>query len=131
MRAPRVGSVRILHPAGIMDKFDDRVTDHTGHQVELTQPYGCPKNGTMDMAYVNCLTCAEGEQTFFVGLVNLTSLRVPGQCATIGCKRNATHTVTYSYPEARSFTESEDVCLKCGTEYMSRPTLKASLAPLS
>lgn len=73
-RAPRVGTIRILQPAGLLDITDKRVTDHTSHVVELTQPYGCPKNGTMGMAYVNCLTCNPGEATVFVGLVNLASL---------------------------------------------------------
>ena len=76
-RAPRVGSKRILQPAGLLDMFDDRVTDHTGHQVEVVQPYGCPRNGTMGMAYVNCLDslCISDKGTpYFVGLVNLVSL---------------------------------------------------------
>ena len=75
-RAPRVGSKRILNPAGLLDITSARVTDHTGHQVELTQPYGCPKNGTMAMAYVDCLDCtaADGLHRKFVGLVNLASL---------------------------------------------------------
>ena len=75
MRAPAVGTRRLLDPAGF-DKFEPRVTEHTGHRVELTQPYATPKNGTMGHAYVNCLECKEksGYQPFFVGLVLLSSL---------------------------------------------------------
>ena len=75
-RAPRVGTKRTLQPAGLLDITSVRVTEHTGHQVELTQPYGCPKNGTMGMAYVDCLTCtaADGLHRKFVGLVNIASL---------------------------------------------------------
>lgn len=83
-RAPRVGSKRTLQPAGILDMFDDRVTDHTGHTVELTQPFGCPRNGTMGMAYVDCVTCGAEKarildidpekSRIFVGLVNIASL---------------------------------------------------------
>lgn len=72
-RAPRPGSIRILHKLAIMD-LDSRVMPHTGHQVEVTQPFGCPKNGTMGHCYVNCLTCSEGERVFFLGLVCLGSL---------------------------------------------------------
>ena len=76
MATPRVGSKRTLEPAGLLDMFDQRVTDHTGHKVQLTQPYGCPKNGTMGMAYVNCLDCTDegAQRPFFVGLVNVASL---------------------------------------------------------
>lgn len=75
MRAPAVGTKRLLDPAG-MDAWDERVSTHAGHTVELTQPYACPKNGTMGHAYVNCLECKEqsGAQPFFVGLVLLSSL---------------------------------------------------------
>lgn len=73
-RAPRVGSKRTLRPAGLLDLADSRVTNHTGHEVVLTQPYGCPKNGTMRMAYVNCVTCTEPGHVYFIGLVNLASL---------------------------------------------------------
>ena len=72
-RAPRAGSVRVLYKLAIMD-LDSRVMPHTGHQVEVTQPFGCPPNGTMGHCYVNCLTCSEGERVFFLGLVCLGSL---------------------------------------------------------
>ena len=40
-----------------------------GAKVIKTQPYGCPKNGTMGMTYVAC-----AETGKFYGLVNLKSL---------------------------------------------------------
>lgn len=76
-KAPRTGSVRTLSPAGLLDITDQRVVDHTGHQVEVTQPFGCPKNGTMGMCYVDCIDCSDTESTpgvFFIGLVNIASL---------------------------------------------------------
>lgn len=69
MRAPAVGTKRLLDPAG-MDAWDSRVSSHAEHTVVLTQPHGCPKNGTMGHAYVNCATCGGS----FVGLVLLNSL---------------------------------------------------------
>ncbi len=52
MRAPKVGSKRLFDPVGI-DIFDrKRNTPTPGAIVTVTQPYGCPKNGTMDHCYV-------------------------------------------------------------------------------
>ena len=48
-------------------------------------------------------------------------------CGTIGCRRRATHTLTYSFPEFRDVTETDTVCQPCGDGYLRRPTLKASL----
>lgn len=59
--------------------LDSRVIPHTGHQVEVTQPFGCPKNGTFGHCYVNCLTCSEGERVFFLGLVCLGSMYKPNE----------------------------------------------------
>ena len=76
-RAPRVGTIRILQPAGLLDVTSPRVNAHMGHRVRVTQPYGCPRNGTMGMTYVNCATCSDNNTTgrvVFVGLVNLASL---------------------------------------------------------
>lgn len=74
MRAPAVGTKRLLDPAG-MDAWDSRVSSHAEHTVVLTQPHGCPKNGTMGHAYVDCKTCeAEAGHRVFVGLVLLNSL---------------------------------------------------------
>ena len=59
----------ILEPAGLLDTCDPRVTKHTGAVVKKVQPYGCPKNGTMRMCYVERVDTGE-----FIGLVNLASL---------------------------------------------------------
>ena len=77
-RAPRPGTTGTLNPTGLFDLADARVTDHTGHQVQVTQPYGCPKNGTLGHMYVNCLTCSDTDdqgrgKVFFVGLVLISS----------------------------------------------------------
>lgn len=77
-RAPRVGTTGILYKLAIMD-LDSRVMPHTGHQVEVTQPYGCPRNGTFGHMYVNCLTCSEGERVFFLGLVCIGSFFRPNE----------------------------------------------------
>lgn len=82
-RAPRVGSIRILYKLAIMD-LDSRVMPHKGHQVEVTQPFGCPKNGTMGHCYVNCLTCGNVEgKTWFLGLVCLGSLYAPNEAVEV------------------------------------------------
>ena len=47
-----------------------------GTEVIKTQPYGCPKNGTMGMTYVQ--NAATGE---FYGLVMLNSLKPTGKTA--------------------------------------------------
>jgi len=78
-RAPRPGSIRILYKLAIMD-LDSRVMPHKGHQVEVVQPSGCPKNGTMGHCYVNCLTCGNiSGRTEFVGLVCLGSMYKPNE----------------------------------------------------
>ena len=48
-------------------------------------------------------------------------------CGTIGCRNDASHTLTYSFPESRDVTETDKVCQSCGDGYLRRPTLKASL----
>lgn len=76
-RAPRPGSIRILYKLAIMD-LDSRVMPHKGHQVEVTQPFGCPRNGTMGHCYVNCLTCGNiTGSVYFLGLVCLGSMYKP------------------------------------------------------
>ena len=77
-RAPRPGATGTLTPIGLFDLADKRVTAHTGHQVVVTQPYGCPRNGTMGHMYVNCLTCSDTDaqgrgKVFFVWLVLIYS----------------------------------------------------------
>jgi hypothetical protein len=59
----------MLTPSGLFDLTSKRVSVHSGHAVRVCQPYGCPRNGTMDMIYVDCEQCSK-----FIGLVNLTSL---------------------------------------------------------
>jgi hypothetical protein len=51
-----------------MDMFTDGVPSD-GTRVVKTQPYGCPKNGTMGMCYVN-----NAETGHFYGLVLIASL---------------------------------------------------------
>jgi hypothetical protein len=129
-RAPRAGTKHILRPAGLLDLVSERVTMHDGHQVELTQPYACPKNGRMGMAYVNCLDCneASGAKPYFIGLVNLASLGRSVTCSTVGCKRQATHTLHYSFPESRDNPVTDVVCRTCGDGYVCRPSLRATLS---
>lgn len=58
-----------LEPAGLLDRTDARVMRHEGAIVRKVQPYGCPRNGTMGMCYVERVDNGE-----FIGLVNLSSL---------------------------------------------------------
>ena len=50
------------------------------------------------------------------------------KCATMRCEAPATHRLSW----VDDFTETvnEDVCERCGKGYVSRPSLKATLAPL-
>jgi hypothetical protein len=78
MTKPRTGSTHVLTPNGLLDVGDRRVTSHVGHTVKVVQPTGCPRNGTMGMAYVDCQTCTDAsERRVFVGLVNVASLGCP------------------------------------------------------
>lgn len=57
----------------------DRMNTHAnspeaGARVVKTQPFGCPKNGTMGMTYVN-----DADTGDFHGLVMLTSLRATNE----------------------------------------------------
>ena len=67
-----------LEPAGLMDRFDSRVTAHTGREVQMVQPFGCPPNGTMGMAFVQLAETGE-----FIGLVSKTSLVKTGKTAPV------------------------------------------------
>lgn len=58
-----------LEPAGLMDRTDARVTARAGAEVQITQPHGCPRNGTMGMVYVQDAHSGE-----FIGLVSKASL---------------------------------------------------------
>jgi hypothetical protein len=65
---PRTGSVHTLGPAlALLDKCD-RLRPYVGQQVRVVQPYGCPRNGTMDQGYVETI---DGH---FIGLVCRSSL---------------------------------------------------------
>lgn len=66
-----------LEPAGLLDRFDSRVTVHTGREVQMIQPVGCPPNGTMGMVYVQTL---DGE---FIGLVSKASIVRTGKTAPV------------------------------------------------
>lgn len=57
--------------------FMDRGIAEVGTELHVFQPYGCPKNGTMGMTYVQKLT---GE---FVGLVCKSSLVKTGRTAPV------------------------------------------------
>ncbi len=56
-----------------------------------------------------------------------TTKTKPAKCSTIGCKREATHVLTYSFQESRDDTERDLVCEPCGEGYVRRPSLKAML----
>jgi Subunit ChlI of Mg-chelatase len=49
------------------------------------------------------------------------------RCSTIGCLNEATHTLSYSFPESRDQTETDIVCAECGDGYLRRPILLAEL----
>jgi hypothetical protein len=53
------------------------------------------------------------------------------RCGTIGCMRNATHKLVYTFPKSRDGIEIDLVCESCGAGYMRRPSLRASLTALS
>jgi hypothetical protein len=65
-RAPKF----IFEAAGL-DRFDKRAhTPADGTLVVKTQPYGCPRNGTMGHCFI-----ADAGTGEFIGLVSLASLR--------------------------------------------------------
>ena len=49
-----------------------------GAEVHVIQPYGCPRNGTMGMTYVQ-----HAESGEFIGLVCQTSLKKTGRTAPV------------------------------------------------
>ena len=67
-----------LEPAGLMDRGDPRVTSYAGEEVQVVQPHGCPKNGTMGMTYVQVAETGE-----FIGLVSKNSLVRTGRTAEV------------------------------------------------
>ncbi len=52
------------------------------------------------------------------------------RCTAVSCENQATHQVAYSFPEARAQIIRQDVCRECGTGYLRRPALLASMKPL-
>ncbi len=65
-----------VEPVG-MDAFDSCVAER-GQEVFKTQPYGCPKNGTMGHCYV-----ADAETGRFLGLVLENSLVKTGRTVAV------------------------------------------------
>lgn len=63
-----------INPAGLMDRTDSRVLRHTGQEVHIVQPAGCPRNGTFGMTYVQHAETGE-----FIGLVSQQSLVPTGR----------------------------------------------------
>lgn len=53
------------------------------------------------------------------------------RCGTIGCKKEATHELVYSFQESRDQQERDEVCERCGYDYTHRPSLKATVTPLA
>ncbi len=71
-------AIYTLQPAGLLDRGDPRVTAYAGAEVQKVQPYGCPRNGTMGMVYVQ-----EAESGEFIGLVSEASLHRTGRTAEV------------------------------------------------
>lgn len=66
--------VYVFEPVGL-DVFDRRAHQpEAGARVVKTQPFGCPKNGTMGHTYVN-----DAETGEFYGLVLTASLRATSE----------------------------------------------------
>ena len=55
----------------------------------------------------------------------------PKTCGTLGCALEATHTLTYTFPESRDQVETDVVCEFCGDAYARRPSFRASLTPIA
>lgn len=67
-RTPRVGSIHKLDLV-LFDRFAGNSAAYDGRVVRVIQPFGCPKNGTMGMLYVE-----DKETGEFIGLVCVNSL---------------------------------------------------------
>jgi hypothetical protein len=72
MKGPRVGSLRITQPVGLLDLCDPRIQRYIGRKVRGVQPHGSPPNGTMGHCHVR-----DVKTKAFVGLVLCTSLQRP------------------------------------------------------
>jgi hypothetical protein len=67
-RFPRKGSIHKLDLV-LFDRMQDNSAPYDGHTVRVVQPFGCPRNGTMNMGYVEDASTGE-----FIGLVCRNSL---------------------------------------------------------
>lgn len=70
--------VYVLEPAGLLDLTEPRIMAHKGVEVQKVQPFGCPRNGTMRMCYVQVAETGE-----FIGMVNEASLRRTSKTAPV------------------------------------------------
>ena len=70
----RTARIYRLEPVGLLDRMEARVTDHAGEYVQMVQPYGTPRNGTLGMVYVQVAETGE-----FIGLVSKASLVKTGR----------------------------------------------------
>lgn len=50
-------------------------------------------------------------------------------CATVGCRREATITISWSMRDNRSERTTERVCAECAESYLNRPALMARIEP--
>ena len=70
MKSPKVGAIRKYVPV-LFDMLQGNTADiPAGTVVKVVQPFGCPKNGTMGMCYVDNANTGE-----FIGLVCVNSLQ--------------------------------------------------------
>jgi hypothetical protein len=94
----KTAPIYTLHPAGLLDRTSRRITGHIGAPVQKVQPPGTPRNGFLDMCFVQHAETGE-----FIGQVCETSLtatkerRVPRDLAAEARERAAR-------PAARSST---------------------------
>ena len=69
--------IYLLAPIGL-DATDPRVAPYVEAEVQIIQPPGCPKNGTMGCVYVQVAKTGE-----FIGLVLKASLLKTGRTAPV------------------------------------------------
>lgn len=71
MKTPRKGSVWFFRPSSMSwDVIDKQFDLPFNTQVQVVQPYGCPKNGTMGHCYIS-----NAKTKAFIGLVQVSSLQ--------------------------------------------------------
>ncbi len=49
---PKATAVYTLNPTGLLDRTSSRITGHMGALVQKVQPHGTPRNGTLQMCFV-------------------------------------------------------------------------------